>query len=337
MRFLSTPREENEIYEVNSPGFKRLTVKQEKLDNKFKTYSALILSMIFWAFSFIWFKYANLNFQPITIVFLRLITSVVLLSVFLFLSKGFMKIRKGDMKLFILLAVFEPFLYFIGESFGLTLVSATVCSVLISTIPVFATIGAWLLFREKMKKINYFGIILSFIGVLVFLLNRDGSFSYNLTGVALIFFAVVSAVGYNLVLSRLVGRYSAVYIVNAQNIIGAILFLPVFLITDLRTFLSHSYTPMMFLPIAGLAAFASCAAFILFAFAVAKIGIIRANVFTNFIPLFTAFFSFLFMGDKLTFQNMFGMLIVITGVLLAQIHSREDVVDEALTLTGKTA
>ena len=50
-----------------------------------------------------------------------------------------------------MLALFEPFLYFLGESFGLTYVSATVGSVLISTIPVFATIGAWLIFREKLK------------------------------------------------------------------------------------------------------------------------------------------------------------------------------------------
>ena len=45
-----------------------------------------------------------------------------------------------------MLAFFEPFFYFLGESFGLTYVSATVCSVLISTIPVFATIGAWIVF-----------------------------------------------------------------------------------------------------------------------------------------------------------------------------------------------
>ena len=37
-------------------------------------------------------------------------------------------------------------------------------------------------------------------------------------------FAVFSAVGYNLTLSRLVGSYTPVYIVNVQNIIGAILF-----------------------------------------------------------------------------------------------------------------
>ena len=293
--------------------------------------------MIFWAFSFIWFKIANKTFPPVTIVFLRLASSVILLTIYLVIAKGFMKIRKGDLKMFLMLATFEPFLYFIGESFGLTYVSATVCSVLISTIPVFATIGAWLIFKEKLRPINYAGIILSFIGVLVFLLNRNGSLAYNFKGIALLLFAVISAVGYNLVLSRLVGKYSPVYIVNVQNIIGASLFLPLFMITDFKTFIHGTYTPVMFLPIIALAAFASCSAFILFAYSVSKIGILKANVFTNFIPLFTALFSFILMGEKLTFQNILGMIVVITGILMAQLNGRVKSVDEALALTGKTA
>jgi drug/metabolite transporter (DMT)-like permease len=293
--------------------------------------------MIFWAFSFIWFKIANKSFPPVTIVFLRLLSSVILLTIYLILARGFMKIRKGDFKMFLMLATFEPFLYFLGESFGLTYVSATVCSVLISTIPVFATIGAWIIFKEKLRPVNYAGIILSLIGVLVFLLNRNGSLAYNFKGIVLLLFAVLSAVGYNLVLSRLVGKYSPVYIVNVQNIIGATLFLPLFLIVDFKTFIHGSYTPVMFLPVVALAAFASCSAFILFAYAVSKIGILKANVFTNFIPLFTALFSFILMGDKLTFQNILGMIVVITGILMAQLNGRVKSVDEALTLTGKTA
>jgi drug/metabolite transporter (DMT)-like permease len=307
------------------------------LNDKVKTYIALVLSMIFWAVSFIWFKFANRNFPPITIVFLRLLISVAILTTYLILSKGFMKIKKGDLRLFLMLAIFEPFLYFLGESFGLTYVSATVCSVLISIIPVFATLGAWIIFREKLKTINYLGIILSFIGVLVFLLNQDGTVSYNLKGLMLLLLAVLSAVGYNLTLSRLVDRYSPVYIVNVQNLIGGVLFLPLFLITDFSTFIKGSYTASMFLPIIGLAFFASCSAFILFAFAVSRIGMIRANVFTNFIPVFTALFAFVLIGDRLTVQNIIGMIIVITGILMAQINGHRKSIDEALTLTGKTA
>ena len=248
-----------------------------------------------------------------------------------------MKIEKKDRKLFLMLATFEPFLYFIGESFGLTYVSATVCSVLISTIPVFATLGAWLIFKEKLKVINYAGIILSFVGVLVFIINGNGTISFNIKGLGLIMFAVMAAVGYNLTLSRLVGTYTPVYIVNVQNIIGATLFLPLFMIFDFNHFINTPFTFSMFKPIIELAVFASCGAFILFAWSVKKIGITKANVFSNSIPVFTAIFSFLLIGEKLTIQNIVGMMIVISGLFMSQLNGRKKDIDEALVLTGKTA
>lgn len=293
--------------------------------------------MIFWSFSFIWFKEANKTFNPITIVFIRLVFSVVIMTAFLLLTKNYMKIRKEDRKLFLMLAVFEPFFYFLGESFGLTYVSATVCSVLISTIPVFAAIGARFLFKEQLKWINYAGIILSFIGVVVFILNSDGSISFNLKGLLLLLLAVLSAVGYNLTLSRLVGRYTPVYIVNVQNIIGAVLFLPLFLILDFREFVEIPFTLEMFKPIIELAVFASCGAFILFAYSVKHMGITKANVFSNCIPVFTALFSFILLGDILTIQNVIGMTIVIAGLFMSQINGNRKITEDAVILTGKTA
>ena len=296
-----------------------------------------MLAMIFWSFSFIWFKTANKTFHPITIVFIRLLFSVIIMTIFLVVTKNYMKIKKGDRKLFLMLAVFEPFFYFLGESFGLTYVSATICSVLISTIPVFAAIGARLLFKERLKAINYAGIITSFIGVLVFILNSDGSISFNIKGLGLLLLAVLSAVGYNLTLSRLVDTYSPVYIVNVQNLIGAILFLPLFLILDFKHFIATPFTFGMFKPIIELSVFASCGAFILFAYSVRNMGITKANVFSNCIPVFTALFSFILMGDKLTVQNIAGMAIVIAGLLMAQVNGSKKSIEEALALTGKTA
>jgi drug/metabolite transporter (DMT)-like permease len=259
------------------------------------------------------------------------------MTTFLVVTKNYMKIKKSDRKLFLMLALFEPFFYFLGESFGLTYVSATVCSVLIATIPVFATIGAWLIFKEKLKAINYAGIILSFMGVLVFILNTDGSLSFNIKGLGLLTLAVLSAIGYNLTLSHLIETYTPVYIVNVQNLIGATLFLPLFMIFDFKHFISTPFTFDMFKPIIELSIFASCGAFILFAYSVKNMGITKANVFSNCIPVFTAFFSFILMGDKLTVQNIAGMAIVIAGLFMSQMNGSNKSIDEALTLTGKTA
>jgi drug/metabolite transporter (DMT)-like permease len=307
------------------------------MKDSIRIYGGVLLAMIFWSFSFIWFKIANEMFRPVTIVFLRLVISLILLTAYLGIKKKFVKIRKEDRKLFLMLALFEPFFYFLGESFGLTYVSATVGSVLISTIPVVATIGALVIFKERLKIINYIGIIISFAGIIIFIMNRDGSLTFNLKGLSLLILAVVSASGYNLTLSRLVGNYSPVYIVNVQNAIGTLLFLPLFIITDFRHFINTPFSLGSLIPVIELAVFASCGAFILFGFSVRNMGVTKANVFTNFIPIFTAFFSFFIFGDKLTFQNIIGMTIVIAGLMMSQLNGRPSKSDNAMILTGKTA
>jgi len=62
-----------------------------------------------------------------------------------------------------------------------------------------------------------------------------------------------------------------------------------------------------------------------------------AAVVSNSIPVFTALFSFLLFGEKLTIQNIAGMAIVITGLFMSQMNGRKKSIDEALILTGKTA
>ena len=268
---------------------------------------------------------------------MRLVFAVILLSAWLILTKKFIRIRKEYRKLFLLLALFTPFLYFIADNQGLTLVSATVGSVIISTIPVFVTIGAWIIYREKLRKINYLGIVISFIGVLIFILNKNGTLMYSLKGLLLMFFGVLTAVGYNLTLNRLVGKYNPIFIVNMQKIIGVILFLPVFLIFDLGELKNTTFSYGNIIPVIELSVFASCGAFILFAFSVQKLGITRPSIFSNCIPVFTALFSFIILGDRLTLQSMAGMLIVIAGLVMSQINGHRKNIDEASVLAGKTA
>jgi drug/metabolite transporter (DMT)-like permease len=303
----------------------------------FRQYAAVILSMIFWALSFVWFKIANKSYGPITIIFIRLIIAVAFLSTYLWITKGFVRVERSDRKYFFFLAFFEPFTYFLGESFGLTYVSSTVGSVIISTIPVFVILFAWIIYREKLKVINYVGAIISFIGVLIFISNSNGTISISTKGLLLLLLAVVSAVSYGMVLHKLAHKYNPVFIVNLQNAIGALLFLPLFLIFDMKNFLATGIVASSFSVIVLLALFASSGAFVLFAYSVKSLGISKANVFSNLIPGLTALFAFLLVHEKPTLQNVLGVIIVITGLFMSQKGSAAKVHDEEIELTGRSA
>lgn len=305
--------------------------------NFIRQYAAITLSMVFWALSFVWFKIANKSYGPITIIFIRLTIAVAFLSLLLWITKGYQKIDRKDRKYFFFLAFFEPFTYFLGESFGLTYVSSTVGSVIISTIPVFVILFAWIIYRERLKLINYLGAIISFAGVLIFIASPNGSITISTKGLLLLLLAVCSAVGYGMVLHRLAPKYNAILIVNIQNAIGAVLFLPLFLIFDLKKFLAVGIVPDSFSVVVLLAIFASSGAFALFAYSVKSLGISKANVFSNLIPGMTAFFAFLLVHEKITLQNIIGIAVVITGLFLSQRGSVEKEHEEEIALSGKSA
>lgn len=291
-----------------------------------KPMGAALLSMIFWSFSFVWVKIAYLAYGPLTVIFFRLIISVGLLFIFSFFVRRLRKLAVKDYGIFLLLALFEPFLYFMGESYGLLYVSSTVAAVIVATIPLFAPITAWYFFKERLSLMNIAGLFISFLGVCLVILNNDLSFSASPKGVMLEFMAVFAAIGYSTVLRKLAFRYNTFTIIFYQNFIGIFMFLPFWSIFEAGDFMNTPFHWQAFRAIVLLSVFASTFAFILFTYSVRSIGINRSNMFVNLIPVFVAIFAWFILGDQLTVQKFIGITVVICGLFLAQIRRRRPVV-----------
>jgi drug/metabolite transporter (DMT)-like permease len=292
------------------------------MDNKaFRVYASAIFAMIFWAFSFIWYKEVLVLYRPISLVLMRLIIS----SIFLFvvtLSIGKLnKLYWSDLKLFLPLTFFQPFLYFLGESYGVNLVPSTVAAVIISTIPLLSPIGAYYILKEKISLMNFFGIIVSFSGVAVVIFHQG----FNLVdlhpvGVAFLFLAVAAAIGYSLLIKRLSTRYNVFSIVAYQNTLGILFFLPLFFILDFNEFITITPTRDVIIPLFKLGIFASTFAFVFFTYAIKHLGVTRANIFTNTIPVLTAIFAYFLLDETITYIKMLGIVIVVSGLFLSQIR-----------------
>ena len=289
------------------------------IPKKFLVYPVIIFSMIFWSLSYIWYKQVYQYFEPITTIFFRLVISTLFLVIITLLTGKLQKVQKGDLKIFILASVFQPLMYFFGESYGMKYLSSTVGSVLIGTIPIFTAIFGYLYFREKLSRINIGGIIISFAGVLLVILENDLSFRISVKGLFFMILAIFSAIAYSVMVIRLSEKYNAYTIVTVQNFIGIFLFLPLFLIFDLDNFLAVPLNISVLEPLIKLAVFASSMAFVFFTYGIRNLGITKANMFSNIIPVFTAVFAWLILGDLITQRQMAGILIVIAGLFLSQI------------------
>lgn len=279
----------------------------------------------FWSFSFIWFKIAYLGYNPITVVIFRLAISAVLITIIAAFLKRLQKPSKRDFGLFVLMAFFEPFVYFLGESYGLKYVSSTVAAVIVATIPLISPVFAWYFFKERLKWMNIAGLAFSFLGVGLVVLNGSFKFDVSPLGVGLEFIAVLAAIAYSLVLRKLVSRYNTLSIIAYQNIIGVVLFLPVWLLVDFNDFISRPFHPEAFRAIILLAVFASTLAFVFFTQSIRQIGVNRSNSFINLIPVFVAILSYFILKEALIAQQIIGILIVVAGLFLAQIKRKRKI------------
>ncbi|MBU2650864.1 MAG: DMT family transporter [Bacteroidetes bacterium] len=285
-------------------------------------YPAAVLSMLFWGMSFVWSTQVLEYYSPITTILLRLLISSVLLFLLLKPFGLIENIRKEHLGLFLLSALFNPFLYFIGENYGLKLTTPTVSAVVIATIPVLTPVFAYFLLKEKLTIFNYIGIMLSFAGVVIMLMGKDLTLDVSAVGLGFLFFAVITGIIYSVLLKKLTVHYNALTIITWQNILGFIYMLPVFLIMDVSTFLEIKPGPGAIRSLILLAVFASSGAFILYTIAIKYLGVNKSNVYTNLIPVITAIFSFYIIQEEFTMNKLAGILVVVGGVFLSQIRSR---------------
>lgn len=286
--------------------------------NIFLVYFLTLMAIVFWGISYVWMKVVYNYYEPITTMFLRLSLSTVFLFIILSFFGKKEKIQKEDYKSFVILSFFSPFCYFIGESFGLKFVTPTIAAVIIATIPVFTPLLGYLVFSERITRLNLLGFFVSFTGVIIMVLDFEFRFSASPLGIGLLFFAVISALVNIVYLKKLTLKYSSTTIIKVQNFLGALFFLPLFLIFDFSTFITVQPTSELVWALLKLAVFASTLAFVFFTIAVRVIGVARTSVFANLIPVFTAVFSYFLLRESIDLSKILGIIIVISGIYLSQ-------------------
>lgn len=285
-------------------------------------YLLLLISMALWGASFVWGKVALENYSAFTVIFFRLFVSVIVLLPVLLLTKNFKLPNKKNIHLFILLAFFEPFLYFIGETNGLKLIDASMTSVIISIIPLFTPFVAWYFLKEKVSFVNLIGIIISICGIVFLVLDKNLNLQAPVNGLLLLLLAIIAANGYSVMIKKMPLEHSVLNIIFWQSFFGFFMFLPIVAIFDVATIKETGLVYESLWAIIKLGVFASTIAFLLYMYALRYMPITKVNVFSNTIPIFTIFIAWYFVGETIDAQKIIAMLVVILGVVISQLKYR---------------
>ena len=278
------------------------------------------MAIVLWGFSFIWTQKLLISDIPVfTLIAIRMILSGTLLFIFSKLTGKLEKVRKEDWKWMALLAFSEPFVYFIGETFGLkSTESPTLCALIVATIPVFVMFSETIFYKAKFAKRNIFGVFLTIPGIFLMVM-QSGDFSTKYWwGIAFLFLAVCGSVGYSTFARKLGDKYNAYTISTYQFLIGFLFFAPFSLATndgyDLKNFLN----PEILRPLVALAVLCSCVAFVCYMASIKEIGMTKTSVFTALIPAVSAVGSWMYGYEQLTFIQIVGVAVVVCGVIITQ-------------------
>lgn len=282
-----------------------------------------VVAMVFWGISFVWSTQVYQNLNPTTTIFLRLVVATIFLTAILYVFRLNEKVRKNDLKLFALAAMFEPFLYFIFEGYGLKNSSPIIGSGIIALIPLVTPIAAHFFLKEQLTVMNVVGLIVSFVGVIVMLVTRDLELATSPKGILFLCGSVVVAVGYSIALIRLTKLYKPLTITWVQNIIGMIYFIPMVFIMERFEPSNFGNVSEYIVPLVCLGVFCSAIAYSLWAFAFSKLGASKANVYSNLIPVFTAIFSYFIIHESLTTNKLLGIALVVIGLILSQLNNQQ--------------
>ena len=284
------------------------------------TYILLTLSSVFWGVSFIMTKQLFITEEHITVTILitfRLAIATLVMVPALAMMGKLQRIRKEDIKWFLLLALAEPFIYNLCETSGVQLVSGSLASVIVATIPLFVPFGMAVAYRERLRLPMIIGVALSFIGVAAMLIGGD-TLSGKVNGLLFLSGAVFIAVVYTLLLVKVVDHYRPVVITTYQNLIGLVYYLPLMLATDSTNLPLLSYSPRMFLLLLALGLCCSTLAYVFYNYGVRSLGASEACIFNNTIPIFSLIAAVLIGQEIFSWNKVVGIVLVIIGVVISQ-------------------
>ena len=281
---------------------------------------SLIFAMFIWASSFIALKAAMEDLGPFTVIFLRMIIASLC---FVYFIKSFLKydFSKKDVKFILLLALFEPCLYFIFESKALQLTSASQAGMITSLMPIITAMAAGYFLKEIITKQLIFGSLIAMSGAIWLSLQGTTSISSPnpLLGNFLELLAMVCGAGYTITARYLSDKYSALFITAIQAFIGAIFFTPLFIYEYFT--IPLNITMNSFLWVLYLGVVVTLAGYGLYNYALTKITASKAAVFVYLIPVFTLILAYFVLNEKLSVLEFIACFVILFGVFLSEVSS----------------
>ncbi|MFZ0426830.1 MAG: DMT family transporter [Acidobacteriota bacterium] len=282
-------------------------------------YLRLVLTALFWGGTFIAGRVVSSEIGPYSAAFLRfLLASGLLFALVMRYEKRWPRLELRQLGPVVVLGLTGVFAYNVLFFKGLKLISAGRAALIVANNPVVIVLLSAVVFKERLTRSQFAGIILSVAGAVIVISRGDlRAVLDEGVGWGELFIAgcVASWAAYSLVGKVVLRRLSPVSSVCYAAVIGTVALLgPAFhfgLVQDLLSLPADGWISIGYLGIFG-----TVLGFVWYYEGVRELGPSRASIFINLVPVFAILLAFLILGEPVTRSLLLGGCFVLAGVYL---------------------
>ena len=278
-------------------------------------YLAVLVATACWGTSALFVKLILTDQQvsALALAFWRdLATFVVLLVGLRLLRPTWLKIRRQEL-IWLAALGFAIGVFHIFWNLAVFLNGAAVATVQQAAMPAIVAVVAWVIWREPLSDRKAGAVVLTFVGtVFVSGVNVVGETDLTLAGFLVGLGTPISYAGWNLLMKKVRASYNPFTILTYGFGFAALVLLPFQVITPQPESISTSLS-LYFIGLIGLA---TIGGFSIYTFA---LGRLQASVATILamaeIPIVAAY-AYAILGERLAGEQVFGAVLVVSGVLM---------------------
>ena len=296
------------------------TERGDQMKNKkIKANILILLTVLFWGISATNTKIVLQEVPPGTLAFIRFALASLLLWGINRKINPKMRLAKKDRKRMMFCGGAGITLYFILETYGISLISAANATILLASIPIFTMLGERVFLNRPVKKEETFGAVVTLVGVGFVIgnsLNISGGYS-EVVGSVLLIGAALSWVVFSLANKALEQKYSTLFNSTYQSFFGSLFLLPVALMEY------QSWGPISMVSwgnILYLTLFCSALCTFMYLSALKELGATITNVYINLMPFIGVLAAFMVLNETLYPLQILGGVVIVIGISIANLR-----------------
>lgn len=279
----------------------------------------MIVLVLIWGFEYVAAKYALSAFDTMTIIFIKYSIAAVVIGSVKFLKDGKTFIRKKDILTYIACAILGEILYFYCEYEAMSYMPVALITIVLAFVPIVSIITERVIYKVSATPKMIAGIVFCIIGVVVIIgVDIEEIMQGQFVGYLFCVGAVMSWNAYNFVTKKLGENYTDLTLTFNQMVCTLLLSGPVGIaqFTGFDEFADLKVLGgILFLGI-----FCAGIGFYIYIYALTKLGPTPMAVYSNFLPVSTALFGWICLGEALSLMQIAGGIIVIFAGLVVIIE-----------------